>query len=347
MRAKLSATGSTKAPIPVHDAAGYALQIAHGLIAAHERHIVHRDLKPENLFLTNDSRIKILDFGVAKLQPSADEKRSIEALTTVTKHGALVGTVAYMSPEQLRTKPVDHRSDIFSFGAILYEMMGGQRAFRGETEVDTMTAVLREEPPASILDDAAIPAGYQDIVKHCLEKEPENRFQSVKDLAFALQTLSGSSDSTVVFPRPKPRTSSRFAWVIAAVLAGTTLILGLVQLLHTPPVPPSYSRLTFEAGTVYAARFASNGQSIIYSAAWDGKPTQIFSTVGNSLLAQPLQLTGANLLSVSRDDELALTLGGTHSGQLETINGMLARSPLAGGSPPRFALRCSLGGLGS
>ncbi len=321
-------------PISVRDAGGYALQIAHGLIAAHERNIVHRDLKPENLFLTNDSRIKILDFGVAKLQPSAEEKRSIEALTTVTKHGALVGTVAYMSPEQLRIKPVDHRSDIFSFGAILYEMMGGQRAFRGETEVDTMTAVLREEPPASILDDAAIPGGYQDIVRHCLEKEPENRFQSAKDLAFALQTLSGSSaDMTVVIPRPKARTSSRLAWVIVAALAATTLILGLAQLLHTPPEPPAYSRLTFEAGTVYAARFASNGQSIIYSAAWDGRPTQIFSTVGNSLLSQPLQLTEANLLAVSRDNELALTLGGTHSGQLETINGMLARAPLAGGSP--------------
>ncbi len=320
-------------PISVHDAGGYALQIAHGLIAAHERNIVHRDLKPENLFLTNDNRIKILDFGVAKLQPSPEEKRSIEALTTVTKYGALVGTVAYMSPEQLRTKPVDHRSDIFSFGAILYEMMGGQRAFRGETEVDTMTAVLREEPPASILDDAAIPPGYQDIVKHCLEKEPENRFQSAKDLAFALQTLSGSSDLTVVIPRPKPGSSSRLAWAIVATLGATTLILGLAQLFRTPPVPAAYSRLTFEAGTVYAARFASNGQSIIYSAAWDGKPTQLFSTVGNSLLSQPLQLTEANLLAVSRDNELALTLGGTHSGQLETINGMLARAPLAGGSP--------------
>src|SRR5580765_717308 len=129
-------------PIPVEEAANYALQIAHGLTAAHDRLIVHRDLKPENLFLTNDGRIKILDFGVAKLQVTPEEKRSIESVTTVTKHGAVIGTVAYMSPEQLRAKPVDHRSDIFSFGAILYEMMSGYRAFLGETEVDTMTAVL-------------------------------------------------------------------------------------------------------------------------------------------------------------------------------------------------------------
>jgi eukaryotic-like serine/threonine-protein kinase len=130
-------------PIPVREAADYALQIAHGLTAAHERKIVHRDLKPENLFLTTDGRIKILDFGVAKLQVPAAADRPIESMTTVTKHGAMIGTVAYMSPEQLRGKLVDHRSDIFSFGAILYEMLSGRRAFRGETEVDTMTAVLR------------------------------------------------------------------------------------------------------------------------------------------------------------------------------------------------------------
>src|SRR4029077_11051158 len=115
---------------------------------------------------------------VAKLQPSAEDQRSVESLPTVTKHGTVIGTVAYMSPEQLRGKEVDHRSDIFSFGAILYEMMSGRRAFHGETEVDTMTADVREEPASAALDEAAIPAGYQDIVRHCLEKDPENRFQS-------------------------------------------------------------------------------------------------------------------------------------------------------------------------
>src|SRR5215471_17872123 len=177
-------------PIPARQAATYAIQIAQGLSAAHERYIVHRDLKPENIFLTHDDRIKILDFGVAKLQPSPDDDRKIESLTTVTKHGAVIGTVAYMAPEQLRARTVDHRSDIFSFGAILYEMMAGCRAFRGETEVDTMTAVLREEPASANLEQARIPAAYQDIVRHCLEKDPENRFQSAKDLAFALQTVS-------------------------------------------------------------------------------------------------------------------------------------------------------------
>src|SRR5579864_7604333 len=240
-------------PIPVKEASDYALQIAHGLTAAHERLIVHRDLKPENLFLTNDGRVKILDFGVAKLQAPAHEDRTIESVTTVTKHGAMIGTVAYMSPEQLRGKPVDHRSDIFSFGAILYEMMSGSRAFRGETEVDTMTAVLREEPAIANLDEAAIPAGYRDIIQHCLEKDPENRFQSAKDLAFALQTLSGSSPLRIdSSSKKRTRSLGTLPWALVAVLAGATALLAITELLRTSLPSPVYRRLTFEAGTVYS-----------------------------------------------------------------------------------------------
>jgi len=324
----------SEGPIALREVSDYALQVAHGLIAAHERHIVHRDLKPENLFLTDDGLIKILDFGVAKLQVQTEDKRSIENLPTVTKTGVVIGTVAYMSPEQLRSKPVDHRSDIFSFGAILYEMLAGRRAFRGETEVDTMTAVLREDPPDANLEQAAIPAAYRDVVKHCLEKEPENRFQSVKDLAFALQTLSGSSPLREIrFPGPRRHTSWVLPWALVAVLAAATGLLAVTRLLQAPPAPPSYRRLTFETGTVYSARFTSNGDSIVYSAAWNGKPVQIFSTVGSSLLAQPLNLNGANLLGVSASNELALVQHGTPTGQLETTDGMLAVSPLAGGSP--------------
>jgi len=320
-------------PISTREAADYAIQIAQALTAAHERHIVHRDLKPENLFLTAESRIKILDFGVAKLQPPVDEGRSIESLPTVTKHGAVIGTVAYMSPEQLRGKPVDHRSDIFSFGAILYEMLTGIRAFRGETEVDTMTAVLREEPSSAVLDEATIPAGYQDVIRHCLEKEPENRFQSVKDLTFALQTISGSSPVRVLPSPPKTSRTSVLPWVLAATMALAAVALAVALLLHGPSAPPTYHRITFEAGTIYGARFSADGQSIIYGAAWNGKPVQLFSTVGSSLLAQPLNLTNANLLAVSPSNELAVVINGTHDGQLETIDGVLARAPLAGGSP--------------
>lgn len=321
-------------PIPLRQASAYALQMAQALVAAHERHIVHRDLKPENLFITRDDRIKILDFGVAKLQNTVEETRAIESLTTVTKHGAVIGTVAYMSPEQLRSKSVDHRSDIFSFGAILYEMLTGRRAFRGETEVDTMTAVLREEPPASNLDEASIPTAYQDIIRHCLEKEPDNRFQSAKDLVFALQTLSGSAPlkSASLFRARTPR-SSAMLWALVTALIAALLVLIVAQLWHRPTSSPSFTRLTFENGTIYAARFAPDGQSVVYAAAWNDRPVQLFSTVGNSLLAQPLAFSDANLLGISRANELALALHGIHNGQLETMNGMLARAPIAGGSP--------------
>jgi hypothetical protein len=321
-------------PIPLRAAADYALQIAQGLTAAHDRLIVHRDLKPENLFLTDDGRIKILDFGVAKLLASPEDDRPVEDMPTVTKHGAVIGTVAYMSPEQVRGKPVDHRSDIFSFGAILYEIMSGSRAFHGETEADTMTAVLREEPAVAQMEGAAIPAGYQDVVRHCLEKDPGNRFQSAKDLVFALQTLSGTSQ-VKPGPEPKPivRTVPALPWTLVMLLAVATAVLAVAMILASRATPPAYSRLTFEAGTVYTARFASNGQSVVYGAAWNNNPVQLFTTVGDSLLTQPLNLSDANLLAVSSSNELAVVLHGTHNGQFETVDGMLARAPLAGGSP--------------
>jgi len=319
--------------IPVRQATAYALQVAQGLIAAHERHIVHRDLKPENIFITHDDRIKILDFGVAKLQVALDQDRAVESMTTVTKHGAVIGTVAYMSPEQLRAKPVDHRSDIFSFGAMLYEMLTARRAFRGETEVDTMTAVLREEPPSANLQDAAIPSAYQEIIRHCVEKEPDNRFQSSKDLAFALHSLSGSGPVQFLPHESRTHKKSGIAWLFAGVMALALVIVLAASFLQAPPPHPVYTRLTFEDGTIYAARFAPDGQSIVYAASWNDRPIRLFSTVGNSLLSQPLALSDSNLLAVSRSNELALVLHGIPNGQIETMNGMLARAPIAGGSP--------------
>jgi serine/threonine protein kinase/Tol biopolymer transport system component len=317
--------------LPVRLALDYSLQIVQGLIAAHDRRIVHRDLKPENLFVTSDGRVKILDFGVAKLQPAPEESgRSVEDLTTVTRSGAVIGTVAYMSPEQLRGKAVDHRSDIFSVGAILYEMLTGRRAFRGETEVDTITAVLLEDPPQINLEQASVPLPFQQIVGHCLEKEPENRFQSPRDLAFALDTLADASGPIRLRP---PRQQAKIVpWAVAGVLLVATLLL-LGNQWQQRSQTPSYRRLTYEAGTVYSARFGPDSRSIVYGAAWNGKPLQLFSTVGDSLLSQPLNLADANLLAMSRTGELAVVLHGGHRAHLETEGGMLARTPLAGGSP--------------
>jgi serine/threonine protein kinase len=313
--------------IPLRDAVAYGVQIANGLSAAHDRHIVHRDLKPENLFLTNDGRIKILDFGVAKLLlPTEDAQNA----PTATKHGAMIGTVAYMSPEQLRTKPVDHRSDVFSLGAILYEMLTRCRAFGAENDADTITAVLREEPPESNLDDAKIPAGYRDVVRHCLEKDPGHRFQSAKDLAFALETLSGKSGGTIPLSRRKSNAKLLLPWAFAGLLALATALLLIER--RIPTVRPEYQRLTYEAGTVFAGRFAPDG-SVLYSAAWNGDGLQLFTTVGNSPQIQPLNPPDATLLAVSKANELALAMHGTHNGQLEPDHSMLADAPLAGGSP--------------
>src|SRR6266852_3580721 len=319
--------------LPVRLAADYALQIAQGLVAAHEKRIVHRDLKPENLFITRDGRVKILDFGIAKLTlPEVSEDRSLASLTTQTKSGSVLGTVAYMSPEQLRAKPVDHRSDIFSFGAVLYEMLTGKRAFSGETHVDTMTAVLKEEPEMTLARQS-IPATFEQIVRHCLEKEPENRFQSARDLAFALSTVSEVSTSKVIpgFSVRKSRFRKSLLWLAAALLVGAVGVLlgGILK----PASSLEYRRLTFERGTIYSARFTSDGRSMVYGASWNGRPLQVYFTPADSASARPLDLTSAHLLAISRSNELALAVHGTHGSHLEFVNGTLARAPLAGGAP--------------
>src|SRR5271168_578059 len=182
--------------ISVRKTLDYALQIAHGLAAAHEKGIIHRDLKPENLFVTKDGRVKILDFGLAKLtQPEGGVYASQPTLTSATDPGVLLGTVGYMSPEQVRGIALDARSDIFSFGAILYEMLAGKRAFHGGTSADTMSAILKEDPPELSATNSSISPALERIVQHCLEKSAEARFHSASDIAFDLEHLSGLSGS--------------------------------------------------------------------------------------------------------------------------------------------------------
>jgi eukaryotic-like serine/threonine-protein kinase len=298
-----------------------------------DKHIIHRDLKPENLFITRDGRIKILDFGIAKLTtPELDEERSLATLTTQTKSGSVLGTIAYMSPEQLRGKSVDHRSDIFSFGTVLYEMLAGRRAFSGETEVDTITAVLREDPPEIRLGRNDVPTAFDQIVRHCLEKEPENRFQSARDLAFALNAVSDvPSGRHLTFlgwrsrlPRWTPLLIAALVAVAAGLLAG-----GMLK----PTRDPVYRRLTFERGTIYSARFTADGRSVVYGASWNGQPLQIYSTLPDSLLARPLELQSAHLLALSRENELAIALHGVPGSGIDVVEGTLARAPLLGGAP--------------
>jgi serine/threonine protein kinase/tetratricopeptide (TPR) repeat protein len=225
LRDKLDAS-----PIPQKRAVDYALQVANGLSAAHEKGIVHRDLKPENLFVTKDGNLKILDFGlakrVAKIAPGEETKAS-----TVSGHtapGTVMGTVGYMSPEQVRGLPVDHRSDIFSFGAILYEMLSGKRAFSRPTVADTMSAIMKEEPPELSQSGGNISLGVDHIVRHCLEKDRDNRFQSVRDLAFDLSEQSSqpltSSAQVAVPPTGKRKVLIAAAAITVLAVAGVLLL---------------------------------------------------------------------------------------------------------------------------
>ncbi|HEV8122454.1 MAG TPA: serine/threonine-protein kinase, partial [Candidatus Polarisedimenticolia bacterium] len=229
LRGKLDA-----GPISQKQAVDYALQVAKGLYAAHEKGIVHRDLKPENLFVTRDGHVKILDFGLAKKVEAAGAKET-EAPTGApgTEPGTVMGTVGYMSPEQVRGLPVDHRSDIFSFGAILYEMLSGRKAFKRDTSSDTMAAIMRDEPPELTQSGRNISPALDHIVKHCLEKDRGDRFQSAKDVAFALSEASSSTATAMSGPQLAVAPASRKKLVIA-IAAVVVLAAAGVFLLRRP-----------------------------------------------------------------------------------------------------------------
>jgi serine/threonine protein kinase len=239
-------------PLGQRRAIDYALQIARGLGAAHEKGIVHRDLKPDNIFITNDGRVKIFDFGLAKLtQADGDQAQTdIPTRRVDTDPGVVMGTVGYMSPEQVRGKAVDHRADIFSFGAILYEMLSGRRAFRGESAADMMSAILKEDPPELSETNKNVSPALERLVNHCLEKNPEARFNSARDLAFALESLAatptGSHSQAVVIPASTPRLPARrelVAWILAGVgLLATTLAIVVPFLRRAPDTPATIVR---------------------------------------------------------------------------------------------------------
>jgi eukaryotic-like serine/threonine-protein kinase len=257
-------------PLSVRKTIDYSVQIARGFAAAHEKGIVHRDLKPENLFVTKDGRVKILDFGLAKLtQRQPDSGDSGPTLTHQgTEPGMVMGTVGYMAPEQVRGKTVDHRADIFAFGAILYEMLAGKRAFEKPTSADTMSAILNEDPPAFSQIARSTSPGLLRVVQRCLEKNPEQRFQSASDLAFALEALSESGSGSMVAVRPESR--SRWVWAAAAggVVALAAVAVAWWRIPAAGPVVESITQLTDDGGRK-SSPLVSDGSRIYFN---EGQP---------------------------------------------------------------------------
>jgi WD40 repeat protein len=327
--------------LAVRKALDYALQIAHGLAAAHEKGIIHRDLKPENLFLTKDGRVKILDFGLAKLtqpdpmQGGAGAHTSLPTMTHATEAGVVMGTAGYMSPEQVRGIMVDARSDIFSFGAILYEMISGKQAFHRETPADTMSAILKEEPADLSETNRNVSPALERIIQHCLEKNPEQRFHSASDIAFDLEHLTGvSGTSARAMALPAARQTSRTLAAIAGASALALLMLAagwwLGRSREAAPLA-EYKQITFRTGSIGHARFTPDG-SIVYSATWDGGQNQLYIARTDDPGARELGLKDVELLSISKNGELAVRLNTVfHSGYART--GTLARVPLSGGTP--------------
>ena len=262
----------TRHPLPVRKAIDYAHQIAKGLSAAHEKGIVHRDLKPGNIFITKEGRVKILDFGLAKLtHPDvlASQLPVGDKAEQLTETGVVMGTVVYMSPEQVSGKKVDHRSDIFAFGAVLYEMLYGKRPFRGETQIEVMHAILKADPPELSENSGMIPLSLERIVRRCLEKDPNDRFQTTSDLAFAIESMSTTSG--IAIAAYKQKKFMPVAWILSAIFFLAAMIFGAAfyrsMKKSSPEIPSSVQRLSIvlpENTVLNSLAISPDGQHLAY-----------------------------------------------------------------------------------
>ncbi|MFI4978180.1 MAG: serine/threonine-protein kinase [Solirubrobacterales bacterium] len=342
-----------RGPLSPRKATELATQMSEGLAAAHEKGVVHRDLKPENLWITKEGRLKILDFGLAKLVGAMGARSDSYAPTAApspghrTDDGMILGTLGYMSPEQVRGEAVDGRSDIFSFGVVLFEMLTARRAFARSTASDTLAAILRDDPPEIEGTSRPIPPGLQHIVNHCLEKRPEERFHSAHDLGFALQNLSSAEGSAAPLAAPfapQNRRTTRIWGALAAVLFAGAGLAGWA--LRGGPAPlPTFRPLTNERGTLSAARFVPNSPEVIYSAQWAGGASQWYArrldqpgtlarcrgAKASCFLCRP---TGRGSGSRSRTSRMASRSGASSACRSRGVRGVSGFLP-ASGAPAR------------